>query len=737
MASLAGDKSVSARKEKFGKFVLLEQLDATTLGSDYRAAKLGSAGLEKIVQLLRLSPALSASAESAKVLMDQAKFAAQLQNPNVLKIFGIGKVEGSYYISYEFVEGKSLKTIFNRCRSEGFPFSVDHALLIASKICSALEYAHGRKLEGGARYFHGLVTPNNVVVSYEGEVRLRGFGYWPSGVRELGLVGDDESVYLSPEQSASGAGEPRSDTFAVGAILFEALTGQPLLQPDRRQDITARIANARLQGPSGDEDALPKAIADILNKALAAEPGGRYPEIQEMRKAIDTLLFSGDFTPTTFNLAFFMHSLFREDIERESKVLKEEKEASYFDFLDEAKKTPLPESGPMPTPLPISAPPTPGKAMPIAPPFMAAPPAHTPTPVHREHHEEPHAKPLPLVPPPPRESHVGSHSGSHSVSAPAPAPAGVGAREAAAGFTFHKDEKKGKGGLIIGILAAVVVLGGGTFAFLKMRTTTPPPVAPVATPAPTVDPEVAKKDAQLKALQDQLTDMQAKQAEDAKKAADAAAAKAREAAQKKGAVSADELAKAEAEARKRAEEESRRSAMEQQRQLEGQAKAAAAEKAAAEKASAEKQAAERLAAERAAAEKASEETAPKKTDAPPAVAAGGGEAASNGPRAKRGDLVSINDPGVTRPEFAKKSQPVYPRNALVARVGGTVVVNVLIDEEGKVVDTQLLQKIEHPLGVEMHQAAIASLRASNFKPAMKDGVPVKTWMSVPIRFAVK
>src|SRR4029079_1257133 len=192
MASLAGDKAVSARKEKFGKFVLLEQLDATTLGADYRAAKLGSAGLEKIVQLLRLSPAVSSSAESAKVLMDQAKFAAQLQNPNILKIFGIGKVEGSYYISYEFVEGKSLKTIFGRCRNEGFPFSVDHALLIASKICSALEYAHGRKLEGGGRYFHGLVTPNNVMVSYEGEVRVRGFGYWPSGVKELGLIGDDE-----------------------------------------------------------------------------------------------------------------------------------------------------------------------------------------------------------------------------------------------------------------------------------------------------------------------------------------------------------------------------------------------------------------------------------------------------------------------------------------------------------------------------------------------------------------
>src|SRR5688500_11580600 len=76
MASLAGEKASPARREKFGKFVLLEQVDAANIGAEYRAAKLGSAGLEKIVELLRLSPVLSANADAAKVLMDQAKFAA-------------------------------------------------------------------------------------------------------------------------------------------------------------------------------------------------------------------------------------------------------------------------------------------------------------------------------------------------------------------------------------------------------------------------------------------------------------------------------------------------------------------------------------------------------------------------------------------------------------------------------------------------------------------------------------
>jgi serine/threonine protein kinase len=160
-------------REKFGKLVLLEQTETTGLGSEYRAAKLGPAGLEKIVTILRLSPSISGNADVARSLMDQAKVAAQLQNPNIMKIFGIGKVEQTYYISYEFAEGKSLRAILDRCRQEAFPLQVEHALLIASKVCSALEYAQTRKTDSG-RYFHGLVSPSSWSCPTRGRSGSRG-----------------------------------------------------------------------------------------------------------------------------------------------------------------------------------------------------------------------------------------------------------------------------------------------------------------------------------------------------------------------------------------------------------------------------------------------------------------------------------------------------------------------------------------------------------------------------------
>ena len=201
---------------------------------------------------------------------------------------------------------------------------MDHALLIASKVAGALEYAHGRKNDAGARTFHGLLAPATVVVSYEGEVRLKSFGYWPSRVREGQLLLEAERRHLAPEQAGGGLGDTRSDIFGLGAILFETLTGQP---PTPGVAAPELVGSARLTSPAGDDDAVPKPLAEILQKALASDPGARYADIAEMRKAIDTLLFSGDFTPTTFNLAFFMHSLFREDMERETKALKEEREA--------------------------------------------------------------------------------------------------------------------------------------------------------------------------------------------------------------------------------------------------------------------------------------------------------------------------------------------------------------------------------------------------------------------------
>jgi TonB family protein len=708
-----------AKKEKFGKFVLLEEIDTSGLGTEYRAAKLSQTGLEKVVSVLRLAPTISAHAEVAKSLMDQAKVAAQLQNPNIVKIYGIGKVDTSYYISYEFIEGKSLKAIFQRGRSEGFPFSVDHTLLIASKICSALEYAHGRKSDGGARYFHGLLTPASVVVSYEGEVRVRGFGYWPGRVRDAGLS-TEESLYLAPEQTTGGGGDTRSDIFAVGAILFEMLTGHPLFEGGRTPEVASRLSQAKLHSPSGDDDSLPKPIADILRKSLAVDSGTRYAEAQEMRKAIDTLLFSGDFTPTTFNLAFFMHSLFREDIERESRTLKEEKESSYFEYLtEEPAKSSTSKSFPS---LPAVTP-VPGTVVMAQP---SAPAVHAASAGGHAGAGLGSPTPLPLVPPPPRVEHHApvhhepAHRESHTpVATPIhkEEPPGLTAKEAAAGFTFHKGESSNKLPLLAGVGALVLVLAvAGYWVFGRGPSTTPSSLAQA--PA-TLSPEVLAAQQKVKELEERLRQIEEEKAQAEQKAKDEAAAKLKREAQASGRnVDPATLEKAQKEAADKARAEQERRAQEEKKRLED-------EKRAAELKAAEEQ---RLAAEKA----AQEEQARKVAEAAAATTLPPPTTAAPAPALKPGSLVNITDLGVTSPTIERKPTVPYPPIAQRQRVEGTVELSILVDERGNVTDAQVVAGTGGRSG--LNEAAIDAVKKYKYRPATKDGVAVKVWIPVKVKF---
>jgi TonB family protein len=670
-----------APREKFGKLVLLEESDATGLGQEYRAAKLGPGGLEKIVTILRLSPAISGHAEIARSLMDQAKVAAQLQSPHILKIFGIGKVEQTYYISYEHTEGKSLAAILERCRQEMFPLQIEHALLIASKVCSALEYAHGRKSESG-RYFHGFLTPGSILVSYEGEIRVKGFGYWPSRVKEV--LAPEELRYLAPEQR-SGPGEPSSDLFGLGAILFEALTGS-VPSPGGEAE---QVASARLVSPQGNDDSIPAPVAEILRRSLAAEPAARYPDVQDMRKALDTLLFSGDFSPTTFNLAFFMHSLYREEIEREAKRLKEDREASYLEFLtDEGART-IPPMRPAPVP-PPSAKTEPLDARALAariatPPLPAAPP------------------PVPPEPPP-----------SVPAARPEEVAHGVTPKEAAAGFTFHKEEKKGRGMSPALPLVLLLLLGAfGAYYYFKMRPQAPVP-PPAAAPA-TLSAETVAAQARIKELEDKLKALEEEKAQAASKAAEEAKKKVEAQAAAKGqTVDPAAVEKAQEEARRKSKADQDKRQQEELRRLEEQKKAEET-RVAEEK----RRADERVKAEAAA--QAATPATPAPTEAPPSVAP-----------AKPGALVDIADAGVLPPTVDRQPQLVYPPIALRQRVDGIVELNVLVDEKGNVADVTVVTPAGGRAGLT--EAAVENVKKRHYRPGTKDGVPVRVWVSVRVRF---
>ena len=325
-----------ALREKFGRLVLLEETEAGALGREYRAARLGPAGLDRLVTVLRFGPEVSTHPDAPRRLMEEARLAARLHGPGLVRVLGIGRVEQSFYVSTELAEGRSVAAILERCRADAFPFAAEHALMVASRAASALESLHVRKDEAGAALVHGLIAPARLLVAFDGEVKLKGVGLWPA-LRGTDLLPAEERRYLAPEQLAGEAGDPRSDVYALALVLLESLTG-----PAPGGSPLDGLAEAEITSRSGEAVPLPEALEELLRRALDRDPSARFAGMGDLRRAVDALLFTGDFTPTTFDLAFFMHTLFRDDMEREARALEEARRGDYREFLAEEKAAPPP-----------------------------------------------------------------------------------------------------------------------------------------------------------------------------------------------------------------------------------------------------------------------------------------------------------------------------------------------------------------------------------------------------------
>jgi TonB family protein len=486
-----------------------------------------------------------------------------------------------------------------------------------------------------------------------------------------------------------------------------------------------------------------------------------------MRKAIDTLLFSGDFTPTTFNLAFFMHSLFREDIERESRMLKEEKESSYVEFIaDEAAraaaaraggaaaegestsvtlppfpaptasvagsppaaeaKPPRPEPQPRdspaatmvsPGPLPLVYPPSsPAAQHAPATQAMPAPASHPSAPAHQ-------------TPPPARPAPAAAHHTPPARPAPPAAPQmtvpisardleqapGVSAKEAAAGFTFHKDSKGARVPMLAGLALLAVLAAGGAYWLTKRASV---PSAPPVTTPPTLSPEAQAAMLRVKELEDKLAALEAEKKAAEEKAAEDARKKVEAQAKARGqAVDPDALARAQEDERRKARAEQERKQQEEQKRLEEQKKAEEARIAEEQRKAEEIRLAEEAARLAAA-------TATTTLPSPPPTTAE--------PEVKPGTLMNLNDSGVIAPLAERKTALPYPPLAQRQGVEGTVELSVLVDETGRVTDAKVVSGPAQRVG--FNEAAIETVKRWKFRPATKNGVPVKVWLPVKVDF---
>ncbi len=315
MPSLEGDLDHYPRK--FGKYHLLGPLAQGGMGALYLAVT-GDRGLERLMVIKTVLPHL-ADAEYVARFRDEAKVVVKLSHGNLIPVFDAGVVGGEMFLAMDFVEGRDLRAVWNRCAKKQVAFPIDVAVYIIKELCRGLSYAHTYP---ELNLVHRDISPPNVLVSYTGEVKLTDFGLASSTLKlektAPGII-YGKVAYMSPEQARGEKLDGRSDMYASAIVLWELLTGRQLFPPgkDQPQDLLARAKNPEPMRPSKRAPRVPVELDEICLRALAADRKDRYASCDEMRMALQQWLSTNAPTTDGTRISTFLKELFSEDIVRE------------------------------------------------------------------------------------------------------------------------------------------------------------------------------------------------------------------------------------------------------------------------------------------------------------------------------------------------------------------------------------------------------------------------------------
>ncbi len=304
--------------EHFGRYILLERIAIGGMAEIFRAKAPGLGGFEKILAIKRLHPRYSQDADFIEMLIDEARITVELSHSNIGQIFDLGKVEDHYFIAMEFIDGRDLYRVMKKLKDRQQVFPLDAAAYVAMEACAGLDYAHRKKDSRGRplHIIHRDVSPQNFLLSYEGDVKLVDFGIAKAALRayetESGII-KGKFYYMSPEQARGETLDHRTDIFSLGIVLYEVLTGDLLYKDDDEVTLLSRVRRAEIEPPSRLRPELPPELEAIVMKALARDREDRYPSAQHMQRDLGRYLRNTDAVNSKGRVAMFMRELFLEE----------------------------------------------------------------------------------------------------------------------------------------------------------------------------------------------------------------------------------------------------------------------------------------------------------------------------------------------------------------------------------------------------------------------------------------
>ena len=279
----------------FGPFTLVRRLAAGGMAEVYLARTSGAAGFEKLVAIKRIHPHHAAEQGFECMLPQEAKLSVSLNHRNIVQTLDLCSVDGADVIVMEHVEGYDLHHVVCTLRRADRLLPVGLAAYVIAEVCRGLDYAHHLRDEQGQPFgiVHRDVSPQNVLLSFAGEVKIADFGIAKAKSRqsdpEAGVI-KGTYFYMSPEQAWAKPLDQRSDIFSAGIVLWELLVGERLHKASDLQSLLEAIRRAEVPAPSSLRDGVPKELDAIVARATALRPAERFADAGAMADALDAFL---------------------------------------------------------------------------------------------------------------------------------------------------------------------------------------------------------------------------------------------------------------------------------------------------------------------------------------------------------------------------------------------------------------------------------------------------------------
>lgn len=315
-------KASSYAPRRFGKYLLLERIGRGGMAEVYRSKTFGAAGFVKECAIKKILASLLDDEQFVRMFVDEAKLTSYLTHPNIVQVLDLGEIDGHLFIAMEYVAGKDLLDVLARSARRGIRIPVELTLYIATEMLKGLDYAHHAldAKSNAMNIVHRDVSPSNILISYDGQVKVGDFGIAKSQMQssrtEVGTQ-KGKTGYMSPEQVTGGRVDHRSDLFAAAVILFEMLTMTRLFKAKNDLEVMLKIRDGDVAADLERAARISPGLSQIIAKGLAKNPDERFQTGGEFLEELRDYIQDRKIKISAHALSAYVSELFADKLEAE------------------------------------------------------------------------------------------------------------------------------------------------------------------------------------------------------------------------------------------------------------------------------------------------------------------------------------------------------------------------------------------------------------------------------------